>query len=124
MNFSKITNYVLLVVALAFIGGTLYFRADAAKAHQNAASAAVVADQYKDLAEAREAALTSIRALWLTERTVLHNRAIAAESQAKQFKEQNDALSRALVDNPDWASGAIPDGVRSALQRPSDRPQD
>lgn len=124
MTFYKITNYALLVVALGFLGGTLYFRADAAKAHQNAAIGSAAAGQYLALADAREASLTAIRGLWMDERAALHNRALAAEAQAKQFKEQNDALSRALVDNPGWASGAIPDGVRSALQRPSDRPQD
>ena len=124
MTFSKITNIALLVAALGFLGGTLYFRADAATARQNAASAATAAQQYLALADAREASLEAIRGLWMDERTVLHNRALAAEAQAKQFKEQNNALSRALVDNPNWASGAIPSGVRSALKRPSDRPQD
>lgn len=122
MTFSKITNIALLVVALVFLGGTLYFRADAATARQNAASASTAAQQYQALADARLASLDSIRGLWMDERTALHNRALAAEAQAKQFKEQNDALSRALGDSPDWASGDIPSGVRSALKRPSDRP--
>lgn len=117
MTFSKITNIVLLVVALVFLGGTLYFRADAVMARQNAASASAAAQQYLALADAREASLTTIRGLWMDERTALHNRALAAEAQAKQFKEQSDALSRALGDNPDWASGGIPDGVRKALTK-------
>lgn len=122
MTFSKITNIVLLVVAMGFLGGTLYFRADASQARQNAASAFETARQYQALADARLASLESIRGLWMDERTALHNRALAAEAVAKQYKEQSDALSRALGDNPDWASGAIPDGVRSAIKRASDRP--
>lgn len=122
MTFSKITNIALLVVALGFLGGTLYFRADAAKAHQNAASASAAATQYKALADAREASLASIRGLWMDERTTLHNRALAAEAQAKQFKEQSDALSEALKADAGWADTPVPDSVLNALKRPSDRP--
>lgn len=124
MTFTKLTLAALLVACLAGICGTLYFRAAAATAHQNAAYASQQAQQYQALADAREASLASIRGLWMDERTALYNRAVAAEAQAKQFKEQSDALSRALGDNPDWAAGAIPSGVLNALKRPSDRPQD
>lgn len=122
MTLSKITNAVLLVVALVFVALTLYFRADAATAHQNAAQATQTAQQYQALADARLASLESIRGLWMDERTALLNRALAAEAQAKQFKEQSDALSEALRDNSGWADSPIPDSVRDALKRPSDRP--
>lgn len=122
MTFSKLTNAVLLVVSLVFVGLTLYFRADAATAHQNAAQATQTAQQYQALAEARNASLTALRGLWMDERTALLNRALAAEAQAKQFKEQSDALNKALRDNSDWADSPIPDSVRNAFKRPPDRP--
>lgn len=122
MTFTKLTIAALLVACLSGVGGTLYFRADAAAAHQNAAQATQAAKQYQALAEARMTALTAIRGLWMDERAALLKRAQAAEAQAKQFKEQSDAINKALRDNPEWSDSPIPDSVRNAFKWPTDRP--
>uniref|UniRef100_A0A7M2QN55 Uncharacterized protein n=1 Tax=feces metagenome TaxID=1861841 RepID=A0A7M2QN55_9ZZZZ len=105
-----------LLLAAGLATGVIYKQLDSARTE--ALQAAVVAQQYQDLANERKAALEASEALYEATITSLNTRAAAAEAQAKKFKEQNDALSKALAANRDWADAPIPDSVRNALKRP------
>lgn len=118
--------YKWLVAALlsALVAGGLwggYTHIQLTKARAEAVQARQEASGYLALADARKASLEAAVALHAQETKVLTARAKLAEQQAKENKEQSRVLAEALRANAGWAYSPIPDGVRNALKRPSDR---
>lgn len=118
--------YKWLVAALlsALVAGGLwggYTHIQLTKARAEAVQARQEASGYLALADARKASLEAAVALHAQETKVLTARAKLAEQQAKENKEQSRVLAEALRANAGWADSPVPDGVRNALKRPSDR---
>lgn len=118
--------YKWLVAALlsALVAGGLwggYTHIQLTKVRAEAVQARQEASGYLALADARKASLEAAVALHARETKVLTTRAKLAEQQAKENKEQSRVLAEALRANAGWADSPIPDGVRNALKRPSDR---
>lgn len=118
--------YKWLVAAMlsALVAGGLwggYTHIQLTKARAEAVQARQEASGYLALADARKASLEAAVALHARETKVLTTRAKLAEQQAKENKEQSRVLAEALRANAGWADSPIPDGVRNALKRPSDR---
>lgn len=118
--------YKWLVAALlsALVAGGLwggYTHIQLNKARAEAAQARQDASGYLALAQAAKAAHEAAVALHARETKVLTARAKLAEQQAKENKEQSRVLAEALRTNAGWADSPIPDGVRNALKRPTDR---
>lgn len=118
--------YKWLVAALlsALVAGGLwggYTHLQLTKARAEAVQARQEASGYLALADARKASLEVAVTLHARETKVLTTRAKLAEQQAKENKEQSRVLAEALRANAGWAGSPIPDGVRNALKRPSDR---
>lgn len=118
--------YKWLVAALlsAIVAGGLwggYTHIQLTKARAEAVQARQEASGYLALAQAEKAAHEAAVAFHAQETKVLTTRAKLAEQQAKENKEQFRVLAEALRANAGWADSPIPDGVRNALKRPSDR---
>lgn len=118
--------YKRLVAALlsSLVAGGLwggYMHIQLNKARAEAAQARQEASGYIALAQAEKAAYEAAVALHTQETKVLTTRAKLAEQQAKENKEQSRVLAEALRANAGWADSPIPDGVRNAIKRPSDR---
>lgn len=118
--------YKWLVAALlsALVAGGLwggYTHIQLTKARAEAVQARQEASGYLALAQAEKAAYEAAVALHARETKVLTARAKLAEQQVKENKEQSRVLAEALRANAGWADSHIPDGVRNALKRPSDR---
>lgn len=118
--------YKWLVAALlsALVAGGLwggYTHIRLTKARAEAVQARQEASGYLALAQAEKAAHEAAVAIHARETKVLTARAKLAEQQAKENKEQSRVLAEALRANAGWADSPIPDGVRNALKRPSDR---
>ena len=107
------------IVAGGMWGG--YTHIQLTKARAEAVQARQEASGYLALSDARKASMEAAEALHAQETKVLTARAKLAEQQAKENKEQSRVLAEALRANAGWADSPIPDGVRSALKRPSDR---
>lgn len=118
--------YKWLVAALlsALVAGGLwggYMRIQLTKARVEAAQARQDAAGYQALHAVEKAAHEAAVALHARETKVLTDRAKVAEQHAKENKEQSRVLAEALRANAGWADSPVPDGVRNALKRPSDR---
>lgn len=118
--------YKWLVAALlsALVAGGLwggYTHIQLTQARAEAVQARQEASGYLALAQAEKAAYEAAVALHARETKVLTARAKMAEQQAKENKEQSRVLAEALRANAGWADSPVPDGVRNALKRPSDR---
>lgn len=117
----KVTSAVLFAVTIGMTALTLFFYYDAEKSEQEAVEAITAAQAYEALATRHKNAYNAAMELHRTERGALVLRAVTAESQAKQLKEQRNALSDALRNDPSWADQPIPAGVLEALGGASDR---
>lgn len=118
--------YKWLVAALlsVLVAGGLwvgYTHSQLAEARAEAEQARQEASGYLALAQAEKAAYEAAVALHARETQALTTRAKLAEKQAKENKEQSRVLAEVLRANAGWADSPVPDGVRNALKRPSDR---
>lgn len=70
-----------------------------------------------ELSASKEALKTSKR-LRSADATALRQSRAAQAAQAKQKAAQDEAIAKALDENPDWASQRVPDAVIDALGLP------